>query len=153
MYYLYNRSLWSSLIFIKFSDDNKHSSIKAIKQTWKELFEKMLVHSMRKWKSGLDQDLVEKFIWPHISSAVTDVNGKGRSSLLVHDSYSCIHFKDKQPPDVHRPFPTRRNENTINVNFVGQIVGKTGENRITLDEHGTCPMICRPQEHPDWILC
>ena len=113
----------------------------------------MLVHSMRKWKNGLDQDLAEKFIWPYISSPSSDLNEKAMASLIVHDSYSCIHFKDKQPPEVHRPFPTRRSEHSINVNFVGQAVGKMGENRITLDEHGTCPMICRPQEHPDWILC
>ena len=131
----------------------KKSAKKEIKETWKGIFEKILVHSMRKWKKDLDQNLAQKFIWPYISSPSSDISGKSRASLIVHDSYSCIHFKDKQPPEVHRPFPTRRNENSITVNFVGQVVGKTGENRITLDEHGTCPMICRPQEHPDWILC
>ena len=140
-------------IFDIYAGEDKRTSEKEYKQIWKELFDKMLVHSIRKWKTGLDQDLVEKFIWPHISSLFTYMDGKERTSLIVHDSYSCIHFKDKQPPEAHRPFPTRRQENTNSVNFVGQINGKLGENRISLEEHGTCPMICRPHDHPDWILC
>ena len=106
-----------------FSGEDKSMSEKGSKQIWKDLFEKMLVHSMRKWKTGMDQDLVEKFLWPHISSLFTNTNGKEQTSLIVHDSYSCIHFKDKQPPEAHRPFPTRRKENTNSVNFVGQVNG------------------------------
>ena len=119
----------------------------------KQLFEKILVHSMRKWKPGIDQDLIEKFIWPHAASTFTNANGFEKTHLIVHDSYTCIHFKDKQPPDSHRPFPTRRIEDPKTINFVGQNIGKLSENGISLEEHGTCPLICRPKDHPDWILC
>ena len=113
----------------------------------------MLVNSIRKWKKGLDQDLLGKIIWPYASSEFSDVNGAEQTNLVVHDSYTCIHFKDKQPPEAHRSFPTKRTENANRGNFVGQRMGKDPEHRISLEEHGTCPMICRPQQHPDWILC
>jgi hypothetical protein len=119
----------------------------------KELFEKILVHSMRKWKMGIDQDLIEQFIWPHASSKFTNANGFEQTDLIVHDSYTCIHFKDKQPPDSQRPFPTRRSEDSKKISFVGQHVRESSDHGISLEEHGTCPLICRPKEHPDWILC
>ena len=130
---------------------NKNSAI--TRSIWKELFEKMLVRSMRKWKKGLDQDMIEKVMWQLIASPVTDANGLEQTNLIVHDSYTCTHFKDKQPPEAHRSFPTRRKEDSYKLNFVGQGYGENHENQISLEEHGTCPMICRPQQHPDWILC
>ena len=117
------------------------------------MFDKILVNSMRKWKHGLDERLIDKFVWPYIVSSHKENGASEHSDLMAHDSYTCIHFKDKQPAEAHRPFPTRRNQDSNKLNFVGQRVGKYPENGISLEKHGTCPMICRPKEHPDWILC
>ena len=133
--------------------DERAESNRKSRNMFREIFEKLLVHSMRKWKTGIDQHLIEKFLWPHASSAFTNSNGFEKSDLIVHDSYTCIHFKDKEPPDSHRPFPTRRNEDPSKINFISQCVGERSEHQISLEEHGTCPLICRPKEHPDWILC
>ena len=120
----------------------------------KGLYDKMLIDSMRKWKKGLDQALLEKVIWPYVSSENSDINDAVGTKLIVHDSYTCVHFKDKQPPASHRAFPTKRYEDKRQgLNFVGQHIGDSAEKSVSLEEYGTCPMICRPKEHPDWILC
>ena len=153
-YKFYNNCVNTNTVISKHRIDyEKEATPREVRHFLKASFDKILITSARKWKNGLDQDMLKKIIWPQVSSTFSDVIISEKTSLVVHDSYTCIHFKDKQPPGAHRPFPTRRNEDTNEISFVGQRIGKNAEQSISLEQHGTCPMLCRPREHPDWILC
>jgi len=80
------------------------------------------------WYKGLDQFLLQKWMWPVIEQV-----------SCVHDSYLCSQFPSKN----WRPFPTKRESGGFN------FVGAAGKMEINI----SCPHQCRPQKHPDWELC
>ncbi|XP_064091245.1 uncharacterized protein LOC135204922 [Macrobrachium nipponense] len=80
-----------------------------------------------------DQRLLRRILWPQI-----------RNRTMVHDSYTC-RAKLFQGQGSARPFPTRREGR----NYTGY--GKTKLETTKLLR--TCPMVCRPRSHKDWLLC
>ena len=104
----------------------------------KSHFEAMLDFVKFQWSKGLDQAALNKVLWPHASQ-----------DMVAHDSYLCRHF----PSEFNRPWVTQRISGPNfsepdELNFVGSNGGK-----ISLSNHGACPVECRPTEHKDWLLC
>ncbi len=101
-------------------------------------FEQMLDFVQFKWTKGLDQGALHKIVWP-----------VAKTDMTAHDSYLCLQYSNK----FNRPWPTQRiagpdfSEPNV-LNFVGSNGGK-----ITMQNHGACPVECRPQDHQDWLLC
>ena len=66
--------------------------------------------------------------------------------ILVSFSYHCLEFR----PEVRRPFPTRRREDTRwNYVAVNDQIGHDLSNW----PNRTCPPECRPAAHQDWTKC
>lgn len=66
---------------------------------------------------------------------------KMKEHTLVHDSFNCRRIVGD------KPWPTQRVGNC----YVGSDVECDENGRI--EENFTCPIKCRPKEHPDWISC
>ena len=90
------------------------------------------------WQKGKDQEVLHRVVWPY-----------AKLDMIAHDSYLC----DRYPSPDNRAWPTQRisgrdfTKPDI-LNFVGSNGGK-----ISLNQHGACPKKCRPENHPDWLLC
>lgn len=79
--------------------------------------------------SSADQALLEKYLWPLLAPLA-----------LQHDSYQCQRFAKSHA------WPSQRAENEPN-NYVGAPVALNG----LLNQ--SCPIKCRPKQHPEWTLC
>ena len=81
-----------------------------------------------------DQRVLKYRIWPLI-----------RSSSAVYDSYHCRDHRKEF--GFGRPWPTRRRGSL----YVGS--GPSKGERIKELAQVTCPVICRPKEHKNWLFC
>ncbi|CAF0887630.1 unnamed protein product [Brachionus calyciflorus] len=75
-----------------------------------------------------DQSFLSEFLYPKI-----------RKKATIHDSYTCLRYKDS------KPFPTRR----LGQCHVGAVGNCNEEKESTLK----CPVECRPPNHLDWETC
>lgn len=104
----------------------------------KELFKSILDYVKFQHFKGLDQNALHAVLWP-----------QAKKDMVAHDSYLCLQY----PTKFNRPWPSQRLSGPNftmpqSENFVGANGG-----RISLQNHGACPLQCRPQNHQDWILC
>ena len=91
-----------------------------------------------RWQKGLDQSALHAVVWPH-----------ARVDMVAHDSYLCHHYSSP----LNRPWPTKRiSGQNFTMPSVDNFVGSNG-GKISLQNHGPCPVECRPKNHEDWILC
>ena len=58
---------------------------------------------------------------------------------MNHDSYFCEKFPNT------RPFPVQRKKKQPD-----NYAGAGSQPHIVTEE---CPLVCRPKNHPDWVLC
>ena len=89
------------------------------------------VNDINPYTSGLISAMT-RYVWPW-----------AKKLALSHDSYTCSRFSRTTA------FPTRRVAGLGN--FVGSVVSLNSS--IGLDEHGICPVKCRPKDHQDWLYC
>lgn len=78
---------------------------------------------------GYDQAFLKDYVYELI-----------RDRSTIHDSYSCLIFRDS------KPFPSQRKVN----DFIGSIVSSGDIPSFQISE---CPRECRPNDHQDWIFC
>ena len=76
----------------------------------------------------IKQNIFFRYIWPW-----------GKWNAISHDSYTCQKFPRTQA------FPTQRK--LENNNFVASVIA---DNSML---QKTCPIKCRPKDHPDWEYC
>lgn len=60
-------------------------------------------------------------------------------NATIHDSYYCNIY------DNSKPFPTQRKE----MDHVGSVKSQLK----TIVKISICPIVCRPQDHQDWLYC
>ncbi|XP_027224741.2 uncharacterized protein [Penaeus vannamei] len=91
-----------------------------------------MFNSPRNLDKAYDQRLLLNIVWPVV-----------KNDVLNHDSYTCLH-----PSHINAtPFPTKREDNK----YCGWGISK-GTARRKLSKK-SCPIACRPKEHPDWTKC
>lgn len=83
-------------------------------------------NSNRNNRKGLDQEFLEQHVW-HL------LNGRS----IEHDSFGCRGHENA--------WPTRRQGNCF--------VGSPSECDKNKSDFYTCPIKCRPRDHPDWSYC
>ena len=81
-----------------------------------------------------DQQVLKYKIWPVI-----------RTRSAIYDSYHCRDHRKEF--GFGQPWPTRRRGSL----YVGS--GPTKKKRIEELAKMTCPVICRPRGHKNWIYC
>jgi len=77
---------------------------------------------------GADQGFLKRYLWPW-----------GKWNAISHDSYTCQKFPRTQA------FPTQRKMEKNN--FVASVIADNDMLKKT------CPLKCRPKNHPDWEYC
>ena len=112
---------------------------------------KMIFESGRNNDNGYDQKLLMSVLWPEAEQDfvslskrslayeyIEELTNSSCDLQLVHASFHC----DKFVGGETRAFPTRRKH--------GFWLG-SGTRHPPIS--ATCPLQCRPKEHPDWTTC
>ncbi|CAF0767022.1 unnamed protein product [Adineta ricciae] len=96
------------------------------------------------WKSYSkrgDQLFLEHHVWPI-----------ARQNALAHDSFSCFWSRYIYRTDT-RPFPTRIEHPTCFLGCPKPCCTNESRSRTDFSSFKHCPVMCRPENHKDWIFC